>query len=207
MNKADFIKRWSDPTYLSSVKNNLFEITDNRFLEGPAELRGLIVGLNGALEEYESLSFEHATIRLIDFTYSKFSCSFSHSRLEELDFSDCLFDTCNMIGTHSSKCHFRSTRISAPTMNDAVFENCDFSNSTLKGRGFYEYGGRRAIFSKCNFRGAKIKSLEFRASKFIQCLFEETIFEKCDLRGAKFEGNIVNADQLARCNIDSTIFS
>jgi len=207
MKKSELETRWSDPEYLAGIEEQLTAIFENRSLEYSVDLRGMIVGLDGALKRLEFTSFEHSKISLVDFGNSRVACSFRHAEFKDVSFAESLFDTCNMISANFSRCNFRFAKIYAPILNDAVFDNCVFSEALLKGRGLKEYGGRRTVFQSCNFRDARLKSLEFRASRFVDCQLDGAVFEKCDLRGVKFEGSSIDSSQLIGCDTSGAIIA
>lgn len=200
MKKPELKRRWADPNYLADIDGKLDALFDAKSLTVEVDFRGMIVGLDGAIGRLEHASFEHANVRLADLSYCRFSCSFASSDFSDVRFDESYFDTCIMSRAKFSNCGFEASRIAAPTMDDALFSNCNFSRASLKGRGTYEYGGRRVTFQSCDFRESQLKSLRFRACRFIGCKFEDAYFENCDLRGAKFDGCGARPDQFVGCD-------
>ena len=70
------------------------------------------------------------------------------------------------------------------------------------GKSGIEYGGRRVKFVGCDFSDATFKGVEFRASRFIDCIFYGTSFSACDFRGVKAEGGVMpNASQFEKMDV------
>ena len=141
MTKGELSKRWHDPAYTAVWAEKLYRLFSNKALDEPADFRGLVVGLDGALAEHKFASLDNADIELVDFGHARFSCSFAKSTVSRVRFSECFFDTCDMSLAQFMNCDFRASRHMAPAMNDTRCEGCNFSNADFKGRGMNDYGG------------------------------------------------------------------
>lgn len=201
MKKSDLRARWSNNEYLAAVQPTLVALFDEKVLRSEADLRGMTVGLDGAIKPLEFASFDQATVEFVNLSLSRLSCSFGKCDFRQVVLDDSVFDTCNFSGSRFSDCSFRSTRLTAPTMDDALFLSSDFSEARFIGRRSREYGGRRTVFDGCSFRGTQLKALELRACRFINCRFDGALFERCDLRGVNFENCGTHEDQFVECNL------
>jgi uncharacterized protein YjbI with pentapeptide repeats len=201
MTFSAIVERWRTPGFIKDIEGTLRMLLVDRSLAGPADLRGMVVGLDGAIADLEFVSFEQCTISQVDFAYSRFSCSFARSLFENNSFTSCTFDTCNMSKARFTACEYHSARFLAPTMNDTEYEACDFTDSRVEGRGTKGYGGRRAEFHCCNFNKVTLRNIELRACMFVKCTFEGALFENCDLRGLKIKGSRIDQTQFKNCNM------
>lgn len=191
--------RWQSENYSASVDSVLKSIKLDRRYSGAADLRGLIVGLDGQLPDLGTLDFQDSELSGVDFGYGRFSCSFSRCSFTDCSLDHANFDTCRMASSRFSRTSFVSVSISAPMLDDAVFEDCNFSDAKFRGRGMKMYGGRRAKFRSCSFDRVQFVGVELRACRFENCSFEGTVFQRCLLAGVKFEGPAPNDDQFQQC--------
>ena len=198
MTEQNILKRWSDAGFIAQVSPALEAVFSAKSTRGPVDLRGVVVGLDGALPRLLRADLQDLHAAELDASQSKFSCSFSRARIERSSFEKSRFDTCRFKETMFDATSFEGSKVDSPTLDDARFVGCLFAKSRLTGRGHREYGGRRAVFEKCDFRDVLFRNLSLRACTFRECVFEGTVFEKCILAGVKFEGT----QPLPGCFID-----
>jgi uncharacterized protein YjbI with pentapeptide repeats len=179
--------RWKEPEFVRSIGSLLEDIFRNKNSQVPADLRGLVVGLDGALPGLSEASFQDTTIAGLDASSGKFSCDFVRAKIQGSRFVKVRFDTCWSKGALFEGVTFDQARFESPTFDDAVFRGCSFLEARITGRGYREYGGRRAVFENCDFSNTVFRNLQFRACQFRRCAWEGTTFTKCLIVGSKFE--------------------
>jgi hypothetical protein len=189
MREVDIFKRWSDTQFLQMVMPALNEIFRQKSSALPADLRGIIVGLTGALPDLLHASFQEVIASGLDASACKVSCSFARARISGGRFVGSLFDTCRFKNAVFESTSFDQAKLDSPSLDDAMFRSRSFENSRIAGRGYREYGGRRMSFEKCNFRNVRFRNLQMRACSFRECLWDGAVFEKCIMVGVKFEGS------------------
>ncbi len=189
-----YIERWLNPNFLSKIEESLKSIFVLNEPNKDLDLRGLIVGLDGAPAALLSVGLVDSRLKNINFSQARFGCPFGGAHIEDSNFDNSFFDTCRFKSANFTSCSFSKARIDSPTFDDAVFLNCSFSDAKITSRGFNEYGGRRTVFERCNFDRAKLENLQLRACTFRECSFEQTIFKKCLMVGVKFEGQTPSDD-------------
>ena len=199
MKKGEILQRWAREDFLLAASTSLHGVFVAKELDGPADLRGLAVGLDGQPACIGLSDFQDARLTDIDLSYGQFSCSFSRAVLRAVDLSRAKLDTCRMARVECVAASFSRAQIHAPTFDDARFEACDFGDAQIRGRWPAGYGGRRAVFERCSFRGSRLRALEFRACRFIHCTFDGVSLERCVLSGVRFLGTAPPPDQLCRC--------
>ncbi|MCE9530486.1 MAG: pentapeptide repeat-containing protein [Planctomycetes bacterium] len=187
--------RWSSLDFKKAIEPRIEAfVAINRF-EGPIDFRGGVFGAGAvSLSILQSVSFIDAKVSNIEFGYSKFDCGFIDASISNCDFSECSFDDCSMRKAKFSKCSFRKSKMIA-LLNDAVFEECDFTDAIIKGNISKAHGGRRVVFVKCNFKDAQFKGIELRASRFVDCNFDGVHFFGCTISSPKFEGGAPTESQ------------
>lgn len=206
MSSKHLLSRWASDNYLTSVESVLSSIKADRRYSGSADLRGLVVGVDGQLPEFELFDFQDVVLDGIDFSYSHFSCSFSRCVFTDCVLDNVKFDTCRMVSSRFLRTSFGGASIAAPMFHDAVFDGCSFAESILRGRGAGAYGARRAEFCGCSFDRCRFIGIELRACKFVGCSFEGTTFKQCVLAGVKFQGAGPDEGQFEKCDLQSTRF-
>jgi len=191
--------RWKHSSFILEVKDSINKIFFLKESDQPVDLRGIVVGLDGAIPELLNADFRTAKLSGQVFGYSKFSCSFNHGHFSSVDFSLSYFDTCDFIKSIFLECSFAQSKISSPTLDDAIFQNCTFHSAKISGRGFTEYGGRRTTFKNCVFNNCTFKNLEIRGCKFIDCNFDGVLFDTCIITGTSFLGSTAPPSAFSRC--------
>lgn len=193
MKNKDILKKWKDEGYLASVSNHIDSICSNRAdIEG-ADLSGIKIGSDAFIESLKSKSLYQARVVNSDFSYSKISGSVSNAFFCDVNLSHSVMDRCVMVESNFVGCDFTHVKLVAK-LNDSVFERVNFSSSKISGGTLgLEYGGRRVKFIDCDFTGAVFNRVEFRASRFVNCIFSGTKFVNCDFRGVKTEGGVMPA--------------
>jgi uncharacterized protein YjbI with pentapeptide repeats len=200
MEDSEYSKRWSDPKFLSRMGKVFTSIFVSRTPVEGADLRGLIVGLDGAPSALLAADFQDVNLENVDLSYSSLSCAFSRACIQESKFCKAVFDTCRLKGARFRSCVFVSARFDGPTLDDSVFLDCSFTQANLVGRGLNEYGGRRVVFERCDFKKSLLENLQLRACVFRDCSFETTTFRKCLMVGVKFEGTMPAENSFVSCH-------
>jgi uncharacterized protein YjbI with pentapeptide repeats len=182
-------ERWSDPAFLSQMGETLNSLFQLKKPPQNLDLRGIIVNLDGAPPSLCYVGFADLALEKADASGGRFSCPFANARISETSFNRTFFDTCWLQKAQFRRCTFDQACLDSCMFNDALFTDCSFVDAKVKGRGFNEYGGRRAVFERCNFTGTLFQNLQLRACSFRDCVFEKAIFKKCIAVGLKFEGS------------------
>jgi len=185
MKKKELVGRWTDQLFVE----RMHEVVRNAFVEKnatDADLSGLVVGLDGAIESLIHSDLQDARLVRVKFSFSKFSCSFNRCNCVDVSFDEARFDTCRFKDSRFECCSFKKVRLDSPTLDDAVFVECSFHEAQIKGRGWNEYGGKRVTFERCRFDGCVFRNLQLRACKFIGCTFDNVTFSKCLMSGVSF---------------------
>lgn len=185
---TELSKRWSESKHLSEMTEMLKAIFLARTPVHDVDLRGIVIGMDGTPEILSKADFQDTRLRNADLSHGRYSCAFSRAFVEEGVFVQAVFDTCRLKEAHFVSCTFDEALLNSSTLNDAIFTECSFIRTKIKGRGSNEYGGKRAVFDRCDFTEALLQNLQFRACTFRQCIFDGAIFKKCLMVGVKFEG-------------------
>lgn len=201
MKKKEIINRWKSSDFIDQVRPLLENVFSHKKLEGPADLAGIILGLDGQLPMFSKSDFQDVEIFDTNLRNARFSCAFSRGFFSSVCFSDTMFDTCRFPHANFKQCDFTNAKLNSPSLDDTVFESCKFTNTSFKGRGLREYGGRRCIFEKCNFEQSIFNNLQFRATRFVNCQFKDVAFTKCSLINVKFVGEIPSDDCFTSCEL------
>lgn len=188
MAENDIYKRWGHPEFLQQVTSTLAAIFLEKSTNVPVDLRGVVVGLDGALPQLLHADFQNLQAAQIDASRCRVSCSFSRARIEKSRFDAAVFDTCRFKESAFDQTSFNAAKFDSPILDDAIFRGCSFQESRIVGRGLKEYGGRRIVFEKCNFQNACFCNVQLRACSFRECVWDNVVFENCILVGIKFEG-------------------
>jgi uncharacterized protein YjbI with pentapeptide repeats len=188
MNRNQFEARWADSHFLEQATDCLRSVFVEKTLDANADMRGLVVGLDGAIESLIHSDLQDAAISHVDLSFSRFSCPFSRCDCREVNFGESKFDTCRFKSSQFHNCLFRKAKMDSPILDDAGFLACSFDEAQIRGRGWNEYGGKRVVFENCRFDHCVFRNLQLRACKFIGCSFDRTAFRKCLISGASFSG-------------------
>jgi len=179
--------RWRDAAFLASMQPTLSDVFLRKTASVGVDLRGIVVGLDGSLPELVGADLQTAHLRGVDFSFARLSCSMVRGSFDGCSFHGALFDTCRMASARFVESRFDGTTLDSPWLDDAVFHRCSFGSANVSGRGVQEFGAKRALFEDCDFTGATVKNLVFRACRFINCRFEGAAFLRSMLVGVKFE--------------------
>jgi len=199
--EKEIVDRWKSSEYVDSVKKYISEIINERKNTTACDLRGIKIGIEGPLKDLWNANLDSVNIFDVDFSYSTIAGSLAEGLFKNVNFSAAFIDRGVLFKAHFNNCNFTKAKLIVK-MDDAVCENCDFTDSEFKGgKSSREYGGRRVKFLNCNFSGTGFKGVEFRATKFINCNFSGTAFENSDFRGAKFEEIIPSENQFKKCEM------
>jgi len=199
MSEDQFKRRWFSDQFRAENQTRLDSLFVRKSLQGKIDLRGLVVGLDGALPSLVHADLTGALVEGVDLSHSAFSCPFRAVRANNCTFAQCLFDTCWFKGAKFDHCTFDSASLESPILDDSQFQACSFERTRIFGKGSKEYGGRRVIFERCIFRSALFQNLQLRACRFNDCIFQDTIFKKSILAGTKFEGGEPERSAFVNC--------
>lgn len=182
--------KWKEINYLKSIEKELQAIANKQPIIEDSDLSGIVIGPLSTIDILKKNYLYQSTLVRVNLSYSNIAGSISESNLLEVNFEKSNLNRCTMFKSNIKHSNFSMAKIIA-SLDDAIFENCNFKDAKIMGGTYgYEYGGRRTTFCNCDFTNAVFKNVEFRASKFIHCNFTNTKFIQCDLRGMKIEGEI-----------------
>ncbi len=182
--------RWKDGSFVLEMKDSIKAIFTDKVFHQPADLRGITVGLDGAIPELIHANFCDVNLSGQLFSHSNTSCSFSDGKFADIDFDYSFFDTCRFLRSYFKECKFNSENLNISTLDDAIFEDCLFQSAKISGRGFAEYGGRRTTFKNGSFKYCLFKNVHIRGCKFIDCDFDGASFDNCIITGTSFQGSM-----------------
>lgn len=189
MKRQDTERRWQNPEFLASAMPVLSAVFDVGRFRGPADLRGLIVGLDGAPSFLNFKGLIRADLTDIDFSFSKMAVNFTEGTFLRLNFTQAKFDRALMSKASWNGSIFDSANICIDA-DDAVFVGCSFRKTKIRGVA-WQYGGRRTRFVKCDFTGASFIKTKFLACRFDECILDDVDFGDSDFRGAQINGQQV----------------
>lgn len=191
--------RWKNDSFTLQVKESIKPIFADKVLHQQADLRGIIVGLDGAIPELIHANFCDVNLSGQLLNHSMLSCSFSDGIFSRVDFGSSHFDTCRLLRSRFHECSFNCALLNSPTFDDALFEGRTFHGAKISGRGFTEYGGRRATFKTCGLNNCLFKNVQIRGCKFIDCDFQATSFDNCIITGTSFLGSAPPSAAFSDC--------
>jgi uncharacterized protein YjbI with pentapeptide repeats len=200
MKGGEWVKRWSDPQFASGMEDVFRSMFVLRNPARDLDLRGLVVGLDGALPSVTGLS--GLRLENVDLSEARLSCSLSKAHIQGTKLARAYFDTCYFKGAKFVSCDFGMVRFDSPTLDDATFLDCSFREAKMTGRGSREYGGRRFVFERCDFNGAVLRNVQLRAGVFRECSFHGTVFKKGLLVAVKFEGGAPAEESFVGCELE-----
>jgi uncharacterized protein YjbI with pentapeptide repeats len=188
MKPADLRSRWKESAFLAEVSERITQLLTTRELQGPFDLRGIVVGAEGAIPELLATNLYRTKLSRVDLAHSHIEGSMSEATFDHVNFNDS-----KLMHVLAAKTIFRSCSLENAKLrlqaNDASFEFCNLRRVQCTGpASLQEWGARRAKFANCDLSGAIFRRVEFRASSFENCSFSGAVFEHCDLRGTKFLG-------------------
>lgn len=188
MKPAELRSRWKESAFLVEVSDQITQLLMTRKLQGPFDLRGIVISAEGAIPELLATNLYRKELSCIDLAYSHIEGSMSEGTFDHVNFEESRLTHVLATKTIFRSCSFEHAKLRLQA-NDAIFESCNFRRVQCTGSAsLQEWGGRRAKFANCDFSGAIFRRVEFRASSFEDCCFHGAIFERCDLRGATFLG-------------------
>ena len=191
--------RWGDADFVRGVLPSLQKLFLAKSPIADVDVRGITVGLDGALSELVDADFQDTRVTALSASFGKFSCSFSRAQIATSQFESCAFDTCRFKSSRFTLSSFERATFDNPTLDDAHFLQCGFSAARITGRRTREYGGRRVLFEKCDFSNTEFRSLQLRACSFRDCVWTGTQFVACLLSGTKFEGSAPPHERFRDC--------
>ncbi|WP_177224704.1 pentapeptide repeat-containing protein [Variovorax sp. 770b2] len=181
-------QRWSEPTFHSYVIPLVRQLLEARELHGHADLRGMVMAADGAIDELTSANLFEVKMSDVDLSGALLATSMSSAKFLRVRFDNATLDRVLAKKAVFEACSFAGSKLTFQA-DDAVFNTCDMSSARFLGTGsLQEWGARRAKFTNCDLTDALFKRVEFRACEFDNCKFDGCVFERCDLRGAKFLG-------------------
>jgi uncharacterized protein YjbI with pentapeptide repeats len=201
MNSKQLVGRWQDSVFFASARACIEQFVVDKRPSTGLDLRGLVLGLDGEMELLRHRDFQDTSLEDSDISFGKFSCAFSRCRWSTVKLDSVKLDTCRFKDGSFEKCEFIKARMDSPVLDDCSFTDCVFEGTTIAGRGFNEYGGKRITFVRCRFVRTILKNLQIRASRFIDCEFTESSFSKCLLFGTGFSGSVPLIDSFVECDL------
>ncbi len=204
MSRSEFSRRWSNSSFVEASTELLSRVFAEKTAVVDADLRGIVVGLDGAIPALLHSDFQGVEFRQVDASFGKFSCSFGRGVFTECPFDSAAFDTCRFKDARFFGCSFEKAQFESPVLDDAQFVDCSFLGAVLRGRGYNEYGGRRVRFERCRFPGVRFQNLQLRGAKLIDCEFGEAKFKKCLLVGVTITGSGLTSEQFDECEMSQT---
>lgn len=201
MTKKEATQRWNDPNFVAGLRPLLEQV----FAEGvpvrSVKLEGIHIGSKSPVGLFHVGLYQKEIVGS-DFSFSIFECAFAGSTILETSFHNCSFESASFQKSSVIKCVFSEALFKGGGCNDSVFEECDFSRARLKDKPKLPLAFLRSRFSRCDFTGATINGVEFRAAKFESCVFNGAKFTNCDFRGVKFLDGKPTEDQFGNgCSI------
>ena len=200
MRESNLIERWADPGFLQQIAPVLSIVFVEKTTSAAVDFRGVIIGLDGAPSQLLHADFLHFRGNEIDLSHCKASCAFNHAQFSKSKFIASMLDTCRFKDSHFDSCSFDQANFKSPTLDDSRFRDCSFVGAKITGREMQGYGGRRAIFERCDFRQAVFRNLQLRACAFRKCRFDSASFVKCIMAGVKFDGERPLDERLIDCS-------
>jgi uncharacterized protein YjbI with pentapeptide repeats len=183
-------QRWADPSFQLQVMPVIASITNGPAALVGVDLAGISVG-QGPVQQLWNVNLYQAKLQGVDLSFAKLACSMNETELERVRFAGAELDRCLLRKAKLLNCDFEDAKLIV-NLDDSVCEGCSFIRASfLGGKAGAEYGGRRVKFIGCDFTGAVMKGIEFRASQFLDCNFEGARFVQCDLRGVRAEGGFL----------------
>lgn len=201
MNSKNLVNRWQDLGFVANASTCLEQLMVNKLPSSGLDLRGVVVGLQGQVQQVRDHDFYETLLKDSDLSFGKFSCSFSQCRWTSVMLEGGEFDTCDFRASNFENCSLVKARIDSPTFDDCIFTECVFDDAIISGRGFNEYGGRRVLFVRCRFTRTTFKNLQFRACRFIDCEYSESSFRRCLLAGTQFNGAAPSSNSFVECEL------
>ncbi len=194
MKKTEVRARWKKPDFAATMR----PIVDSLFVGGSAsgvDLRGLIVGEEGPMDLVFADLQEKSLVE-VDFSFSELACPALNARIEACVFESCSIHDANFRNAKIVRSRFDDSTIGSVTFDDSEWEEVSFVNTKWKDRRKVACIGIRSCFLSCDFSGASLSDVEFRAARFDACKFDGATFKNCDFRGAKFSGTAIGGDQI-----------
>jgi len=191
--------RWKDGSFVLEMKDSIKAIFTDKVFHQPADLRGITVGLDGAIPELIHANFCDVNLSGQLLSHSRISCSFSDGKFVNVDFDRSFFDTCRFLRSYFKECKFNTANLNSSTLDDAIFKDCVFQSAKISGRGFTEYGGKRITFNNVSFKDCLFKNVQIRGCKFIDCDFDRASFHNCIITGTSFQGSMPLSTAFSRC--------
>lgn len=184
-------ERWKDPVFQKGIGPLLSALTKGAVALVDVDMAGITIGKTGPLKELWNINLYQAKLVNADMSYADIACSLNEIALQRVILIDADLDRCLIRKAKIIECDFSASKLIV-SLDDSIFEMCKFKGAAfLSGRAGAEYGGRRVKFIGCDFSGAIFKGVEFRASQFVDCLFDGAKFIECDFRGVKAKGGVL----------------
>lgn len=185
LDKKSARKRWENPAFQEEMRSVVLALTKTPIVISGADLAGITIGKTGPIEEIWNINLYRGKLEDVNLRFADLACSINEADLKKVCLSDSDLDRCLIRNARVIGSDFANSKM-VVNMDDSVFESCNFSGASfLAGKAGSEYGGRRVRFIDCDFSGALLKGVEFRATSFIRCGFDNAKFVGCDLRGVK----------------------
>ncbi|KKK97120.1 hypothetical protein LCGC14_2655930 [marine sediment metagenome] len=194
-------ERWATDGFVfakQAALESLFKIKD---YHEAADLRGIVVGLDGPIDWLAWADLQDVRLENVDFGSAKFSCSFIRGQFRAVRFAGSEFDTCRFAKAHFVDVDFTRSLLLAPWLEDAVFIGCRFHGARIRGRGkvLSNASGARIKFERCDFRDSTFDRIMMAGVDFIDCHFEGARFMECQVFNWRFKGQAPTQKQFLNC--------
>jgi uncharacterized protein YjbI with pentapeptide repeats len=154
--------KWKDIDYLKSIEKELQAIANKRPVIENSDLSGIVISPFSTIDILKKNHLYQSTLIKVNLSYSNISGSISESNLLEINFEKSNLNRCTMFKSNIKQSNFSMAKIIA-SLDDAVFEDCNFNGAKIMGGTCgYEYGGRRTTFCNCDFTNAVFKKMTTR---------------------------------------------
>ena len=195
MKKSEAKARWKNAEFTASMRS----VVDSLFNAGSAagvDLRGLVVGEEGPMD-LDFSDLQGKKLFEVDFSFGELACPALNVEIDNCVFESCSIHDANFKNAKICRTRFDDSTISSVTFDDAEWTGVSFANTKWKDRRKIACIGIRSVFRNCDFSGASLSDVEFRAAQFDGCKFDGATFKDCDFRGAKFFGAAIGGDQIS----------
>lgn len=201
MKANELRRRWKDRSFVQQQLRLLHDLFTKGELVGPADLKGLGIGVDFPVEIAQHGELLNASVTDVDFQASSFSCKFTNGTFVRTDFAESVFDTCLMHGTAFTECRLDDCSFSNPYFNQSVATSCSFRGARFRARRgiIFEYELKRSRFVGCDLSGATFRAVMLRGTTFERCTLEGAIFDGCPFFGVTLNESSLDRTKMVNC--------
>lgn len=199
--KKELQERWASDEFVSAKQSALDEAFKTKVCREAADLRGIAVGVDGPIDWLAWADLRAARLQNIDFGFGRFSCCFTGGEFRAVRFTGCRFEACLFAEAQFAEADLSQSVLVAPWLEDAVFIDCRFHGTRIRGRGwlFPNSSGRRIKFERCDFRDCTFEPIDMAGVDFIDCRFEAACFKECRVFNWRFRRDAPTQNQFLNC--------